>query len=67
MRLAQVGLGSGVGLSGFDRKRPTPGQVRVLFFLRQKCQTTTATVIPGETHYDTFDKKTPLRQPTREE
>jgi hypothetical protein len=43
MRLAQVGLGSGVGLPGVSFDRYNPGQVRVQNFLNQKSQTTTAT------------------------
>jgi hypothetical protein len=32
MRLAQVGLGSGVGLSGYQLMSVIPGQVRVQLF-----------------------------------
>ena len=45
----KLGLGSGVGLPGIQRNRFNPGQVRVLLFPYQKGQTTTATMIPGET------------------
>ncbi len=48
MRLAHVGLGSGVGLPGFDRNtahfRPGPRPI----LLDQKCQTTYATTDPAE-------------------
>src|SRR5450432_1627549 len=39
MRLAQVGLGFGVGLPGkFLDNRSSPGQVRVLFFLTRNAR-----------------------------
>ena len=66
MRLAQVGLGFGVGPPGF-RSNSAPGEVRVLLFLRQKRQTAIATAIPGEDGINQFHKKTPLQQQTEEE
>jgi len=67
MRLAQVGLGSGVGLTGFDRKTahfwsgPRP-----ILSLPEMPDNYRKPVIPRR-DYKTVDKKTPLRQPTREE
>lgn len=52
MRLAQVGLGSGVGLTELSFIDYDPGQVRVQVFLRQKRQTTTATYDPPESLYE---------------
>lgn len=48
MRLAQVGLGSGVGLPGFDRNTAHSWLGPRPILLNQKCQTTTATNDPVE-------------------
>jgi len=67
MRLAQVGLGSGVGLPGkylWDRFLVRSASY---MFPYQKRQTTTATTTPGEIEVqkrNRFYKKTPLLQPT---
>jgi len=60
------GLGSGVGLSGVSRYIG-PGKVRVLFVLRQKRQTATATVIPGKTIYKDIPPRNPSAATNKEE
>jgi hypothetical protein len=67
MRLAQVGLGFGVGLPGKSLDDGSiPGQVRVLFFLTRNARQLTLPESPVRS-LKLFDKKTPLQQPTREE
>ena len=59
MRLAQVGLGFGVGLPGFSYARYDPGQVRVQIFPEPEKPDNYRYLNPPERSFETVMKKNP--------